>query len=421
MVKNNNKNKERLHQFKVAAGIISKKRVFTGPLTVQIDLTNQCNNNCLGCWCRSPLLKDKAMGIEEQYMFIPFAKVKEIIDELYTMGVNEVYFTGGGEPFMHQNILKIIKYVKDKNMKCDMSTNFTIINKDVIRNLVEWRVDHMNLSIWAGTKRTYKKLHSNKSEKTFIEMEKKLNFFSRVKKESNTNLPIINIYNVISRVNYSEIREMIKFAAKNHADSVEFTMIDVIPKRTESLLLGKDEQKKLISLLDNIPEYLNWVNQKYGSSVIINSLDQFIRRAGSPGATKGFYDVGIAGKVLSSCYAGWTFLRILANGNVIPCLKAIRYPIGNIYQNTIKEIWLGDKQRIFRNKTINYNPKDTFFNKFGNDETNNGCYSSCDNLGLNLAIDKRIKSINKIERAALKSYIELSNVAEVIKGNDKKK
>ena len=35
-----------------------KNRAFIGPETVQIDLTDDCTNNCLGCWARAPFLRD---------------------------------------------------------------------------------------------------------------------------------------------------------------------------------------------------------------------------------------------------------------------------------------------------------------------------------------------------------------------------
>jgi hypothetical protein len=44
-----NKNKEII-------GILDSKKTFTGPKVVEMHITNKCNNNCIGCWFRSPFI-----------------------------------------------------------------------------------------------------------------------------------------------------------------------------------------------------------------------------------------------------------------------------------------------------------------------------------------------------------------------------
>lgn len=108
-----NKLKDYIQQIRIASGIL-KKKVLTGPWSVQIDLTNQCNNDCLACWCRSKFLKDKAMKPEVVKQSLSYEKVIGLIDELDKLGVRDIYFTGGGEPFMHPKILDIMRYIKKK-------------------------------------------------------------------------------------------------------------------------------------------------------------------------------------------------------------------------------------------------------------------------------------------------------------------
>ncbi len=75
----------------MVAGILDGSDAFTGPLSVQIDLTNKCNNNCIGCWCNSPLLGNKAMDPETKRKKLPFELVKKLIDELDKMCVREIF------------------------------------------------------------------------------------------------------------------------------------------------------------------------------------------------------------------------------------------------------------------------------------------------------------------------------------------
>src|SRR5512147_2771053 len=107
------KAKDRLQQAKIAAGILDKK-AYTGPITVQIDIMNACNQNCVGCWCHSPLLGDLAMSAETKKKFLPYKIAMKLIDDLDAMGVRDIYFTGGGEPFMHPQAVDIMEHVKKK-------------------------------------------------------------------------------------------------------------------------------------------------------------------------------------------------------------------------------------------------------------------------------------------------------------------
>ncbi|MEE8480277.1 MAG: radical SAM protein, partial [Desulfobacterales bacterium] len=107
--------KNTLQQAKVAAGILNQK-IYTGPWNVQIDLTNRCNNNCIACWCNSPLLGDKAMAPAIKNKSLSFETAIKLIDELDELGVRAIYFTGGGEPFMHPQILDIMRHIKAKKI-----------------------------------------------------------------------------------------------------------------------------------------------------------------------------------------------------------------------------------------------------------------------------------------------------------------
>lgn len=52
------------------------------------------------------------------------------------MGTREIYFTGGGEPFMHPRILDIMRFIKRRGIHLDMSTNFTLVDASVAEQLV---------------------------------------------------------------------------------------------------------------------------------------------------------------------------------------------------------------------------------------------------------------------------------------------
>jgi len=396
--------KWKISEIKMVMGILNGSEAFTGPLSVQMDLTNECNNNCIGCWCNSPLLGDKAMDPETKKKKLPFELVKKLIDELDEMCVREIYLTGGGEPFMHPRIMDIIEYIKSKGIGCDMSTNFTLINKGRTNRLVDLGVDHMNISMWAGTAKTYVKTHPNKTDEDFYKMRDMLIYTANLKDKKGKTKPIINIYNVIFNMNFHEIKEMIDFAFLVKADSVDFTMMDPVEGRTEILLLNEEQRYELIKEISKVREYVNKKNADLGTKLRVNSLDQFLRRVSNENSKEGKYDSNIVDTI--PCYAGWTFARIMANGDILSCLKSHLMPIGNVYKQSFKKAWYSKKQRLFREKS-KCKKSDPYFSKIN-------CYKSCDNLGTNLSIHGKIQSLPAFSKFLLK------NLAFILKPKGKR-
>jgi hypothetical protein len=85
---------------------------------------------------------------------------------------------------------------------------------------------------------------------------------------------------------------------------------------------------------------------------------------------------------------------------VIPCLKAHKMPMGNIYKNSFSNIWNSKKYQNFRKMCMTYKKKHSYFKNIGNDP-NYGCAKICDNLWQNELIQKKLIE-NKINIPKLK-------------------
>ncbi|MDD5614107.1 MAG: radical SAM protein, partial [Candidatus Omnitrophica bacterium] len=379
------------------AGIFDGEYAYKGPFHVQIDLTNNCNNNCIGCWCNSPLLGEKSMPADLKSQYIPFQTAKDLLNEIKAMGAKEVYYSGSGEPFMHPQIMEILEYTKKLNLSCYVNTNFTLLDKSKIDKIIELGIDHMTVSVWAGTAKTYSQTHPNKTEQDFDRIKENLCYLNRNKK----NRPLIKIYEVIFNMNYQELNQMIEFARQTESESVEFTLIDTMPGKTDKLALSLQEQEILYREARDVGNVLGQ-NFSY-KGVHLFRFDQFLRRLSrNRDVAEAKYDRNIIESM--PCYIGWLFCRILPDGNVNTCLKSHRFPVGNIYENKFSKIWNSEKQILCRKKMLSYKKDDPFFGLIGNDpETKEaGCYKSCDDIGRNLHMHKKIMSLTKPQIAFIK-------------------
>ncbi len=394
--------KDYIQQARIAKGIL-ERQVYCGPWNVQIDLTNRCNNDCIACWCNSPLLGDKAMKEEVKKEHLTYETARQLIDELADLGTRYIYFTGGGEPFMHPRILDIMRHVKQRGMHLGMSTNFTLVTKEKAEELVDIGIDHMNLSMWSATPEMYVIQHPSKTEETFHRMTEVVDYFYELKKKTLFKRPILGMYNVINAYNHQEITDMLEFAFQHKMGEVSYVPVDTVPGCTDKIQLQEEHRKNLARQVAELPEKHRLFKRKYNHNVKFTNLDVFAQRITSVGVEQSNYD-GELLSALPSCYAGWSFARVLANGDVNSCLKSFKIPIGNIKKDSFTDIWFGKKQEEFRAHTIDYDINDPYLKQMGNDmETKEqGCYKCCDNLGINMSIHEQLEKLNPPKKLLIK-------------------
>jgi MoaA/NifB/PqqE/SkfB family radical SAM enzyme len=395
-------------------GVLDGSYAYKGPNFAQIDLTNDCNNDCIGCWCNSPLLEEKKINPDVKMQALPYKRVTRLIDELYRMGTRHIYYAGGGEPFMYPRIMDILAYTKKKGFECYVNTNFTLIDEKRVKELVDLGVDSLTVSVWAGTAGVYSVTHPNKGEDTFYQMREMLKLLNSVKRK----FPIIKLYNVIFNMNYYEVEKMIEFALQTKSEMVEFTVMDTIPGKTDRLLLNDKERGILLEDCKRLKE--KYDSPYFKDRIKLFGFEEFMRRISNVDAKVAEYDSNIIGTI--PCYTSWVFVRILADGNVNSCLKSHRFPVGNILDQKFSEIWNGSLQRRFREKAFRFDKNDSFFSLIGNDpDSIMGCYKSCDNIGHNMYMHGKIASLSQFERNTLNCIKNIFKFVRNFQSNGKEK
>ena len=88
------------------------------------NITNRCNLRCRHCYASAGL--DSSELSTEQCI--------EIVDKLARFKVPLILFSGG-EPLLRGDIFEIAEYARKKGIKCVLSTNGTLIDRDMAENL----------------------------------------------------------------------------------------------------------------------------------------------------------------------------------------------------------------------------------------------------------------------------------------------
>ncbi len=377
-------------------GALDGKVSFIGPYTVQIDPTDSCPNDCIACWCRSPLLLDKKMPIELQRKSLTLDQILAVLDDCVAMGTREIYVAGGGEPMSYPHILPMIDAIKRRGLICNLNTSMQNVDRDMVKELARMRVDYMTVSVWAASPEVYVLTHPSKIEEHFWDLKENLTHLNEIKRE----VPYIKTYNVLSNLNFHELKEMVDFAIDTKSESVEFTMVDTIPTRTDSLLLDDQQQLWLFEEAERVRHWI--VDDEKESRVHLFMFDQFLRRISGKHTTVGEHDRTIVESL--PCTVGWQFARVLANGNINACLKAHRIPTGTLFDSSFREIWTGKAQRAFRKKTNVFSKNDPWFSNIGNDpDAKCGCYKACDDLGRLTHLYGRHLAMSSLKKIVLKT------------------
>jgi MoaA/NifB/PqqE/SkfB family radical SAM enzyme len=374
------------------AGVIQGRKAFVGPEQVVIDLTNRCNNNCIGCWTRSPLLRDLEPTAAWTSQEIPYDNVIHLLNDLHDLKTQRVRFTGGGEPLMHPRLDDILRACKQRQLITCITTNGSLITPARAELYATLPIDELAVSLWAATPETYSRTHPNKTGRTFEKVERNLTALCSKKKLR----PRVTLSNVLLAMNYMEAEQMYDFARRVGADSAYYTVLDPVEDRTNGLLLRPEHVDELEVQLDRIEAKNSALPPR--QRLELENWEGFRRRIASTRQQQvGQYDAAVIDEI--PCYVGWIFCRILANGDVAPCCRGSNKPMGNINTDGFKKVWRSETYDEFRDKAKTLSKSDPYFEPIG-------CNMTCDNLMHNETVHRRLAELTDERRRAIEQFLE---------------
>ncbi len=102
------------------------------------NITRACNLRCVHCYNDSGTgKKSDALSTE---------KAKEVLDDLASFGAPSVLFSGG-EPLTRSDLFELIEYGGELGMRTVISTNGTLITKDVAKRIKNGGVSYVGISL----------------------------------------------------------------------------------------------------------------------------------------------------------------------------------------------------------------------------------------------------------------------------------
>jgi MoaA/NifB/PqqE/SkfB family radical SAM enzyme len=301
-----------------------------GPFKLQLNPTNRCNLKCKFCWLRD--FDSGNLNLDE----ISEKKYLKIIEEAHELNVKEIEITGGGEPMMRKDIMKIIESIKKHKMKGRLITNGTLLNEKIIKKLISIGWDEIVVSLDAPTKEVNDYL---RGEGSFEESVKAIKILQIMKNDSNSEKPKLSIHMVICNKNIHLLPKMFEFIYSFGCKNLLIEPIVLLAGRTRAgkdLLIEKKHEKKLLKYLEEAKK----VAYEHNFETNVDKLEiKFIENINK--MEEVIKNEGIKKSILSMpCYQPWYSMIIRPWGVVGPCCMFD----GNesILEKSLKEIWFGE-------------------------------------------------------------------------------
>ena len=123
-------------------------------LTLILELTARCNNNCTHCYINLPE-SDKAARQSE----LTFSQVAGIVDQAVEMGALWGVLSGG-EPLLRPDFPDIYIYKKKKGLLVSLFTNAVLITREHVELFKQYPPRDIEITIYGVSPETHRKLTS---------------------------------------------------------------------------------------------------------------------------------------------------------------------------------------------------------------------------------------------------------------------
>ena len=314
------------------------------PKNIHFSITNRCNLLCSFCGQNK-----KKWTREEELTFDDY---RTLLDEVALMKNRTVSFSGG-EIFVHPHIEKILAYCSEKKITISMIlTNGTLLKEKQINALIDASPDYIGFSL-DGTEEVHDQVRGIKGSyaKTIAAIES----INRIKKEKGLSRPSVGVNFVMTGETMGSMEPIIDHLAKLKLSGLRFQYLTYISEKKV------EEHKKALKQVYPDFDYCYWdkfinISPPFDTSKLLENMDKAKKR-GQQKKLRIFFSFNFNDleveqwyrsdeEILHKCAFLKSFL-ILPNGD-LPLCDFIRYPVGNVRERSMEELWKEEKGQKFR-------------------------------------------------------------------------
>ena len=305
-------------------------RLASAPMVVNIEVTGRCNivPPCVFCAGKSQGQNYDALSLGYLDRYRP------LLDR--STHVNDCSF---GEPLTHPQFIDLARQVTSNGQGFSFATNGLLLKGSKADELAKCGPRlAVNISVNAATAETYKKLNGH----DFHGLVQNIREYIAKCKE-NYGQPAIVLTFIVMKVNQGEVADFLRLAKELGCQAL-LTQLHPThsPPRSEFGYCFLYEDEKLAAdELAAIGTYAKAVAAELGQGLLLQweATDEYLGVIAEKGAS-------------TPCKYPWRSLQILDHSKQVFCCWHHNAPLGSLEEDSIEEIWNGERQRTIRRDLV---------------------------------------------------------------------
>ncbi len=184
------------------------------PLCLEVESSYACNFRCPNC---PRFVSDVQLGGNMSLDIF-----QDVITESKEMKLDSIFLDHGGESLLNKNLPEFVRMCKDVNIKDIMiSTNASLLTRDLSRQLVENGITKINFSIDAATEQTYSIVRPGG---VYEETLENIRIFLEEKEKYGKSYPRVRVSFIVQDCNKYEVDDFFDLW-KGHVNMISFQKV----------------------------------------------------------------------------------------------------------------------------------------------------------------------------------------------------
>lgn len=295
-----------------------------GPYTLELYPTLRCNLDC--AFCDTTYRKKRAADELSRERYLALA------DEAARLEVARCYILGGGEPMVARDITPaLMARLKSHGIYGILGTNGTLFTEPILQEVVDMRWDELHFSLDGATPEVNDVLRGQKG--VFERVTAVMRRLRAGKEAAGALLPRVLIHTVITRLNYTQISDILRLAHSLGCFRVNFDAL--IPYRPEQEALAMRPEER--AALPALAEAGLVLAERLG---LETSLHQFLTARALDRGRMTFPTLPTQDLENAPCLNPWHHIVIHHNGRVSPCCVIPGEDhADSVAQRSLAEVW----------------------------------------------------------------------------------
>jgi len=302
------------------------------PVCLYLETTNRCNLPCTTC--------PRTFEELEPAANMSFDLFRSIVDQY--PNIARVVLHGVGEPLMVPNLPRMIRYLKDRGTYVLFNTNGTLLNERRGRDLIDSGLDELRVSLDAAEPETFLIVRGKDS---FAKIVKNVREFRLLQGKLGVDKPRVSLWLTGLKETIGQLPAFVDLAHSIDVREVHLQRLVYFP---EGKGLARADQTLFEATDPHEQDLIREAEQRAAKHGILFDASG----ATEPGTS---LRKGDSARPWSLCTRPWTLMYFTAHGRALPCCIAPfsmhgydSFTLGDATQQTLREIWNGDKYRAFR-------------------------------------------------------------------------